>query len=190
MKITMTREQLDILIEETIDSGYKDRLDEGFKEEAGMMAFQAVLAMLATASGRKKLSDIILFIPNLIERICDAQFGDGEKGEIGNLKTKLCKLFGYGLTGPIGIVCKVVGKMILLIDNNAAQVIIDGSNKSMENNLKKLPPVKSDLPENPVPINAPMQPTPTTDPYLSESLISKSNIQGLIRESLAGYHKN
>jgi hypothetical protein len=182
-----TQAELDAMTDDVFKATLEENISEGFKEEAGAMAFQAALAMLATPDGRRKIADIILFLPNLIERLCDAQFGDGEQGQIGNLKTKLCKLFGYGLTGPFAIAMKITGNMILALDNNAAKVIIDGSNKSMKTDPKsQIPPRGPAMPKNPVPYNAPMQPTPVTDPYLSESYdLNKSEIKRLIRESLA-----
>jgi hypothetical protein len=96
-----------------------DALNEDAKTKALETGGKVVASMMSTSSGRTQLANIILYIPTLIEDFCDAKFGEGEGGQIGNMKTKLCKLVGFGIAGPFGIACKVVGNLILALDRKS-----------------------------------------------------------------------
>ena len=69
--------------------------DEQINESLLAKAAQfIIIRMVSSQSGRNFLSKICLALPNFIDRLCDSQFADTDVNgqQLGNLKTKLCKV--------------------------------------------------------------------------------------------------
>jgi len=109
---------------------------------AGRTAIATIVGMFGTANGRKTLAKIILALPNLIDAMCDSVFADeDETGQLGNWKTKLCKLSGYFISGPFAISMKIAGELISMLDDDSAKVITDELNRDHgSSSLPDVPP--------------------------------------------------
>ena len=131
-----------------------------------------LMRMLSSQSGRDFLSKICLALPNLIERLCDAQFADTDVNgqQLGNLKTKLCKAVGYGSTYSFSIPMKIAGEMILLLDDKTTNAIIGG--------------VQAAQSPTPSPVSPPPPVMVLPDKNIMEGVVDSNEIRRQIRQSI------
>ena len=142
----------------------KEKVVNEVAQAAVIQAGLSILTnMLSSANGRDTLAKIILLLPNLITSLCESVFPEQNKdgGLLSNLKTKLCKAVGYALMGPLGITCKIIGELLLVLDDNSAKVVIEEVNKSSATPKTVEPEI--------VPFDLPDVPTGNVDiPYSPE----------------------
>ena len=201
MQGKISKVQLNNMIDRAIEEGYNQRLNENpALKAAGQVAGQVVMDMMKSKGGRNTLANILLYLPNLIRDFCDAKFSDyDDQGKmLGNLKTKLCKFAGYAVMPIILVPCKILGEMLMMLDDKSAKAIIDGA--------KNIPTTAATEPESVTPNTTPgldnlddayfeldNVPTGNIDiAYNPEDELAlmenhQNEIRALIRESLLNY---
>lgn len=153
-------------------------------------------SMLITSGGRKTLAKIIMVVPNLIDALCESVFPETDtSGELlSNLKTKLCKVVSYGAVGMLAVPCKIVGELLLMLDDDSAKVVANEINKSAAPATPEVVPevvpesepevVPFDLPDVPTADTLDIPYTPEAELDLMEGNIIRSRIRQMIIQEL------